>query len=99
MSAISLMITSPALGTPVSMSLSLELTVGEATALIARILARKYPALFTPTGDEMLVLLEEDSFESASAAELASAVLNPKEILGTLLATHVIEENSRIALV
>ncbi len=47
----------------------------------------------------MLVLLEEDSFESASAAELASAVLNPKEILGTLLATHVIEENSRIALV
>ena len=41
----------------------------------------------------MLVLLEEDSFESASA------VLNPKEILGTLLATHVIEENSRIALV
>ena len=49
MSAISLMITSPALGTPVSMSLSLELTVGEATALIARILARKYPALFTPT--------------------------------------------------
>ena len=81
MPAISLMITSPALGTPVSMSLSLELTVGEATALIA------------PTGDEMLVLLEEDSFESASA------VLNPKEILGTLLATHVIEENSRIALV
>lgn len=93
MPAISLMITSPALGTPVSMSLSPELTVGEATALIARILARKYPALFTPTGDEMLVLLEEDSFESASA------VLNPKEILGTLLATHVIEENSRIALV
>ncbi len=69
----------------------LDLTVGQATSLISRLLERREPALWQATGGEDLMLCDVGS---PSRGEL----LNPNETVRALKAFGVLADGSRVAL-